>query len=1192
MFKAVFLFELRFWLRSRLLYSLLLTTTAIMFLSMATEIIRFRAADGGQIRNSPYTIQFCYQFITSFGFLIFASFPIAAASRDHTYQMSEIIFTTSVSRLSWLLGRFAAAGFTALIPLGGISIGILSGSIMPWNDPSQFVAISWPAHLLGLTAIAVPNVLFIATIAFVISLRVPKDVFVYITLATLWFSIDLGSDLLRHHDHTFLAAMLDPFGSVAVSHQTRYWTAAEYRADYFTLTGYLLWNRLFWSLFSAVILTLGCRRFRFTLRSSRLSTTTVGSSPAYDLIPAARTDTAVPVFPSRTRQFLKLTAFEFRSAVCGPLFIILSGFVLQTLAFPLFQHEPGYGQQSLPVTSAIVTVIGDRCRFPALTFIIVAAGMLVHRERDCRIHEIISTLPHPDWLFGCGRLLAMTLAVAAMLTTAAIMGVASQLVRGFTQLQPEVYIVSLLGVELLQCFVLAVLIFTIQIFTPGKVHGYLLAFSIQMISTYISERLANRSGVISILHQQYPIYSDFYGFAPYASGMIAFSTWSLLLCAVLCLLISLLWQRGNDTGLLARLREARLRLRGRTAVAAAVICGTTLTYGVWLHTTVSNYWDPNNLPADTAANYETRFRTRFENSPQPRITDLRYEVDLYPQQRSVRIRSSQTLQNKDTAPQADILVNLPAGLQHSVRIEQANLLLDLPALRAQVWRIEPPLLPGDSIRMDCTSSYEAPALELQLEFRNLVQNGLTLTDFSPNIGYQPDRELQDEQERRKRGLPEPRPLPSLNPKSLTDRKNHRSSADSDLVTMETVVSTESDQVAIAPGRLLRSWKQQNRQYFHYRLDPPTLKAPMVLSARLKVARDVCDGITTEVWYHPEHEWNVPSMMHGLHSALRYGIQNFGPYQFDFARVVEFPRYYDWLAAVAFPGTMPYSESGGFITDIRSPGAFEKAFFIVAHEVAHQWWAYQVIGADMEGSKLLSETLAEYTAMMVMEREFGPEMVRRHLAVALQSYLAGRGRETRAEHPLSRVRPDQNYLSYYKGSLVMYHLRHLIGEEKINVALRRLLKKFAGKGPPYPVSTDLIDELKAETPAEYHAILDDLFNHIILFSNKITSCSIRQLAPGRQQLTLQIECRKLESDEKGTERDVPFEQAIEIGAFTAAGDHRKYGEALYRKMHQLKSGTNTVVFETAEIPDNVAVDPFFMLIDRNIADNVITPGVDR
>lgn len=235
----------------------------------------------------------------------------------------------------------------------------------------------------------------------------------------------------------------------------------------------------------------------------------------------------------------------------------------------------------------------------------------MHRERDCRIHENISTLPHPDWLFGCGRLLAMTLAVAAMLTTAAIMGVASQLVRGFTQLQPEVYIVSLLGVDLLQCFVLAVLIFTIQIFTPGKVHGYLLAFSIQMISTYLSERLANRSGVISILHQQYPIYSDFYGFAPYASGMIAFST------------------------------------------------------------------------------------------------------------------------------------------------------------------------------------------------------------------------------------------------------------------METVVSTESDQVAIAPGRLLRSWKQQNRQYFHYRLDPPTLKAPMVLSARLKVARDVCDGITTEVWYHPEHEWNVPSMMHGLHSALRY-----------------------------------------------------------------------------------------------------------------------------------------------------------------------------------------------------------------------------------------------------------------------------------------------------------------------------------
>ncbi len=1191
MFRAVFWFELCFWLRSRLLYSLLLTTTGILFLSMATQLIRFRGPGGIQIRNTALTVQLLYQYLSAAGFLIFASFPIAAATRDHTYQMSEIIFTTSVSRFGWLLGRFTASTIIALIPLCGISAGILIGSVMPWNDPAQFVPICWPAHLLGLAAIAVPNALLPATIAFVISLRIPNAVSVQILLATLWFGTDLGTDLLRIYDHELLAAMLDPFGSIAVFQQTKYLTGAKLQTEYVTLVGYLLWNRVLWLSISALILAVGCRRFQLTPRRNRLAVETHRPVPGHDLRSFALTHSATPAFLNRARQLLNLTRFEFRSAVSGPLFIIISGFVLWTLAFPLLRYETGYGQQSLPVTSAVVEVIAERCRFPTLIFIVVAAGMLVHRERDCRIHEIISTLPHPDWLFCCGRLLAMTLAVAMMLTTGAVMGVFSQLIRGFTNLQPEVYVVSLLGVELLRLFVVAVLVFTVQICTSSRVCGYMLCLGNEIISPYFISQLATNRGLISILHQPSLIYSDFYGFAPYAGGLLAFSIWSLLLCAVLCLLMSLLWQRGNDTAIMTRLREARRRLRGRTAVAAAVICGTTTLYGVWLHTAVTNHWDPNNAPTDAAADYETRFRTRFENKPHPRITDLRYEVDLFPKERSVRIRSTQTLQNRNAAPQAEILVNLPSGLQHSVRLEQAHLLLDLPALRAQVYRIEPPLLPGDSIRMHCTSSYDAPAIELDLEFRNLVQNGLTLTHFSPTIGYEADRELQDEQERSKRGLPQLRPSPPLDPDNLTARRNHKDSTDSDLVTMETIISTESDHVAIAPGTLLRSWNQQNRQYFHYRLDPPTPKAPMVLSARLRVARDQCNGITTEVWYHPDHKWNVPSMMHGLHSALNYGIQNFGPYQFSFARIVEFPRYENHIAAMAFPGTMPYSEAGGFITDIRSPGAFEKAFFIVAHEVAHQWWAYQVIGANMEGAKMLSETLAEYTAMMVLEREFGSEMVRRHLRVAHHNYLAGRALDTRNEHPLSRVRPDQSYLCYYKGSLVMYHLRQLIGEEKINAALRRLLKKFGGKGPPYATSTDLINEFKAETPAEHHAILDDLFNRIILFSNKITRSDIRQLPAGRQQITLEIECRKLESDEKGVEREVPFEQDIEIGAFAAVDDHRKYGAALYRQMHRLRSGRNTVVFETTEIPDTVAVDPFFMLIDRNIDDNVVSPTAE-
>ncbi|MFM8487741.1 MAG: M1 family aminopeptidase, partial [Bacteroidota bacterium] len=546
------------------------------------------------------------------------------------------------------------------------------------------------------------------------------------------------------------------------------------------------------------------------------------------------------------------------------------------------------------------------------------------------------------------------------------------------------------------------------------------------------------------------------------------------------------------------------------------------------------------------------------------------------------------LQNTGNRPQSEILVNLPQGFLNTIQLERAQLLADLPELCAQVYRIDPPLLPGEKLTLKSTCSYEAPALEFELKFPTLVQNGLTLFGVRPTIGYDKHRELTDEKDRQVRGLTKRQLSSALDTQKSNGRQKHSGATDSDLLKVETIVSTDSDQVAIAPGALLDTWSQHNRRYFHYRLDDPTRAfVPIVLSARLKVASAMYENIATEVWYHPDHEWNVPNFMHGLHSALSYCTSNFGPYQYKFARVVEFPRYKGKLAAMAFPGTMPYSESAGFTADTRLAGAFDTVFFVVAHEVAHQWWAYQVVAADMEGEDLLQESLAEYTAVMVMEREFGPEMVRRWLSVARHSYLIGRADEATIEHPLSKVRHDQKYVAYYKGCIVMYYLKQLIGEQKINSALRKLLLKFKDKGPPYAVSTDLIDALRTETPPQYHPLLDDLFNRIILFSNKINLASMERFADGRRRITLEVECQKLEINEKGVEQTVPFEQPIEIGVFSAPLNGQQYGDSLHQQMHTLKSGRNTIVLETTGTPDTVVVDPFFLLIDRNTANNVAT-----
>src|SRR5690606_7742423 len=164
--------------------------------------------------------------------------------------------------------------------------------------------------------------------------------------------------------------------------------------------------------------------------------------------------------------------------------------------------------------------------------------------------------------------------------------------------------------------------------------------------------------------------------------------------------------------------------------------------------------------------------------------------------------------------------------------------------------------------------------------------------------------------------------------------------------------------------------------------------------------------------------------------------NFTPYQHRQFRILEFPGYSSF--AQAFANTIPYSESIGFIADLRDPDAIDYVFYVTAHEAAHQWWAHQVIGANVQGATMLSESLAQYSALMVMEKEYGRDRMRQFLKYELDRYLGGRGGERLEELPLYR-NENQQYIHYRKGSLVFYRLREELGEATVNRALKRCLQ---------------------------------------------------------------------------------------------------------------------------------------------------------
>jgi len=257
---------------------------------------------------------------------------------------------------------------------------------------------------------------------------------------------------------------------------------------------------------------------------------------------------------------------------------------------------------------------------------------------------------------------------------------------------------------------------------------------------------------------------------------------------------------------------------------------------------------------------------------------------------------------------------------------------------------------------------------------------------------------------------------------------------------------------------------------------------------------------------------------------------------------------------------------------------------VAHEMGHQWWAHQVIGANMQGATLLSESLAQYSALMVMEKEYGRDIMRKFLRYEMDRYLSSRGRERRKEQPLLSVEAEQGYIHYRKGSVALYYLKEMIGEDAVNRALRKLIARYAYKAPPYPTSYALLDALRAEMPPEKHYLLKDLFEDVTLFSNRTLDATAVKRADGNYDVTIKVETHKFKADPKGNETEVAVDDWMDIGAFGKPAKDRKYGKTLYRDRVHVTKNQGTYTFTTNELPEEAGIDPFLLLVDRIPDDN--------
>lgn len=1179
-------FEFRYLLRNPVLWGTAAATFALFFASMSVGFEL--GSEGGLLQNAAFATLRNYQVVSIFFMFVTTSFVANAVIRDDETGFGPIVRSTRITRFEYLAGRFLGAFAVAALCLLLVPLGLWLGTRMPWADPATFGPNRLAHHLYGYFLIALPNLLIHSAVFFALATATRSMMGTYlgvIGLVSAHFVLE-GAFADRPQLETAVA-IADPFGVRALDDATRYWTVAERNVQLPEFTGPLLLNRLLWIGIALLCLALAHAAYRFAdrgisrreRRKLKLAERTAADAPRAAAAPTPRHGNAA----LRAMLWMR-TRFEARQVVLSPAFPVLMAWGLLTTFISLTTQRDPDGRPTYPTTLSMIPEIASGLEVVPLIVAIFYAGELVWRERDRRMHEIVDAAPVPSWVHVVSKTLAMGLVLVGILLTGVAASAGVQLSLGFTALELDKYLLWYVLPGAWDLLVLAALALFVQALSPHKAAGWgimVLLLVWQELNKTVDHNLLLYAGT------PYVPLSDLNGAGSFWKGAWAFRVYWGAFAVLLLVAAHLLWRRGTEIRLKPRLALARRHLAGvpgGVAGAALLVFVASGAYAYYNTNVLNGYRSWSAKEAD-AAEYEKRF-ARYDALPQPVVAEMTLDVALHPEERRAVTRGRLRLRNETARPVPDVHVRVPGDLELSrATLDGARLVMSDARHGYRIYRLDRPMRPGEE---------RVLAFETRLRLRGfgnaptntrLVENGTFLTEshLMPFVGSARVNRLQDPAARRRHGLPEEVPgPPKLEDLSATATPGPgRGWAKADIT-----VSTSADQTPLAPGNKVSDVVRGGRRIARFVSDVPIHPRFSVQSARYAERHRRHAGVDLAVYHHPAHAWNVDRMLDALAASLDYYQANFGPYQFDHARIVEFPGYSSF--AQAFAGTIPYSETVGFISDYDEPETIDHVTFMTAHELAHQYWAHQVVGADMEGREVLSETLSQYSAMMVAKRLYGEDGVRRALQFQLDRYLDGRGYSAGVEPPLARV-VWQDHVTYRKGAVAMYLLQKRLGEEAVNRALRSLLRRYRFRGAPYPRSADLIDALRAEadTPEE-QALITDLFERVTLYHLKAGQPTAVRRADGRWDVTLPVEAMKLYVDEKGAETEAPLAERIEVGLFTAEPGRDAFDarHVVLLERHPIRSGHQVLRFVTPRRPTHAGIDPYNFYVDRNSADNVM------
>lgn len=1195
----IFQFELKYRAKrpDTYLYFALLTLCS----SVTVDFI-FEGTLGPVKENAPYIIGICMSILSAFFMMITSMIMGVAVLRDTSYKMESLLWTKPIKKWEYLLGRFGGAFTVLLFIFSGVMWGSMFSIWMPWREPTDLLAFDFWSYLKPFLFVVLPT-LFFGSALFFVSGALSRKLIVVYTQGILFFMLYLVSMILSQDtEDPFWAALLDPFSFQTIKAAVRHWTPLVRNENPLPIGGLLLYNRLLWIGLGILVLILGYLGFDTNLIKNATAKSKAKTSPStiYTSI-LDQVQLKIPTFPikwnrtTRLYQFFHLSFFYFKTILKEPSFWVIVICAMAIIFVNSISLGTAYGVDSYPLTYLIVEELIELSIGFFLIIMVFFSGEMIWKERDAKLHAIVDAAPIATFIQLTAKLVGLILMYTLLMLALIFSGLLFQTLQGYYHYDIQVYLLNFFFVVLPFLVLFTIASFVFQTLTHHKFVGHILLV-LFVGGTLMLKAFGFDHGLYSFGGNDMGTYSAMNQYGHFVEAYAWVKLYWLAFALLLLIICSLFVVRGKETGWKMRWRLGRSRLTRpllRAGLAGLLIFGLTGCY-VFYNTNVLNTYTSVSEEAAYRVSYEQNLKA-FEYLPQPKIVDVNLSLELYPSERNYSVQGFYTLVNTDTFAIDEIHVqsipNEQIDLEELSFAGGAKAQEDYVEYGYIIYQLTTALQAGDSIKMSFRQSFTTRGFTEDQNIAMVYNGSFLNNDHFPSLGYNRNLELQDDDSRKDYGL-----APRVNRAKRDDPRelyNGRSGGDGYEIHFEMTVGTDPDQIAIAPGTLVKEWREDDRNYFRYKMEEPIINFYSIVSARYEVVKDrwlpahdsLGHPIDLEIYYHKGHDYNLDRMMASMQASFDYYSKHFTPYPYQQLRIMEFPRYKNF--AQSFPGTIPFSESIGFILDINDVVDVDMAAFVTAHELAHQWWGLQVVAANVEGRHMILESLSQYSALMVMQQMYGEEKVQQFLRKERRSYLEGRTGERGTEMPLAQVQ-SQKYTYYHKGALNLYAFQDYISEDRLNLALQRFIRDwncFEETRPTerYATTLDLLDYFREVTPDSLQYVIADLFETVTLYENKCLEGSFEKQAADRYQVELTVEAAKYRVDSLGVENPIAIDDWMDIGVYGVTTDGRD--TLLYLQPHKIVDNITSITILLDQAPTRAGIDPLLKLIDKEGEDNV-------